>query len=178
MSPVAFNQVHLPADDAVVVEFLTGHEWPFHSRARLSPGDVSEMNIDSDTADSYWITLDGERCGLVRLLDLDDVESGSPVFDLRIAPAQRGRGLGRAAVQWLTAHLFRTYPALHRIEATTRHDNLAMQRVLDRCGYRLEGTLRESWRNQDGSRHATLVYGIVRPEWVPNASSEHDTATD
>ena len=164
----AFNRVQLPGDDVVVVEFLTGHEWPFHSVPRLSADDVSGMDVSSSAADSYWISLDGERCGLVRLLDLDDVDDGSPVFDLRIAPEQRGRGLGRAAVEWLTAHLFRTYTALHRIEATTRHDNLAMQRVLDRCDFRLEGRLRESWRNQDGSHHDTLVYAILRSEWVPH----------
>jgi RimJ/RimL family protein N-acetyltransferase len=167
----AFNRVQLPGDDVVVVEFLTGHEWPFHSVPRLSADDVSVMDVSSGAADSYWISLDGERCGLVRLLDLDDVDDGSPVFDLRIAPAQRGRGLGRLAVEWLTAHLFRTYPALHRIEATTRHDNLAMQRVLDRCDFRLEGRLRESWRNQDGSRHDTLVYAILRSEWVPHVGA-------
>ena len=160
----AFTRVTLPGDDADVVEFLTGHEWPFHSVPRPSADDVSEMDISSRTADSYWIDLDGDRCGLVRLLDLDDIDDGSPVFDVRIATPQRGRGLGRAAVEWLTAHLFRAYPALHRIEATTRHDNLAMQRVLDRCGYRLEGTLREAWRNRDGSRHDTLVYAILRSE--------------
>ena len=163
-----FNRVRLPDDDVLVVEFLTRHEWPFHSVPRLSADDVSKMDVSSNAADSYWISLDGERCGLVRLLDLDDVDDGSPVFDLRIAPAQRSRGLGRAAVEWLTAHLFRTYPALHRIEATTRHDNLAMQRVLDRCDFRLEGRLRESWLNQDGSRHDTLVCAILRPEWVPH----------
>jgi hypothetical protein len=28
--------------------------------------------------------------------------------------------------------------------------------------------LRESWRNQDGSRHDTLVYAILRWEWAPD----------
>jgi RimJ/RimL family protein N-acetyltransferase len=165
----AFSRLQLPGDDVVVVEFLTEHEWPFHTVPRLPADDVTEMDFSSSATDSYWISLHGERCGLIRLLDLDDVADGSAVFDLRIAPAQRGRGLGRAAVEWLTAHLFRTYPALHRIEATTRDDNLAMQRVLDRCDFRPEGRLRESWRNQDASRHDTLVYAILRSEWVPHA---------
>ena len=66
---------------------------------------------------------------------------------------------------WLTDHLFSTYLELDRIEATTRHDNLAMQRVFDHCGYRLEGRTLEAWANADGTRSDTLAYAILRREW-------------
>lgn len=66
---------------------------------------------------------------------------------------------------WLTDHLFSTYLELDRIEATTRHDNLAMQRVFDHCSYRLEGRMLEAWANADGTRSDTLAYAILRREW-------------
>jgi len=69
------------------------------------------------------------------------------------------------AVRWLTSHLFNTYPPLARIEATTRHDNAAMQMVFDRCGYRQEGRLVEAWVSADGARSDTLIYAILRREW-------------
>ena len=102
--------------------------------------------------------------GLIRLFDLDDLDNGSPLFDLRIATNHRSRGIGRYAVEWLTAHLFTTYPGLHRIEATTRSDNAAMQAVFARCGYRREGTMLEAWKNADGSRSDTLTYALLRRE--------------
>jgi RimJ/RimL family protein N-acetyltransferase len=162
----SFERVEVPGDRADIVALLTASTWPFHSAPTLTEAEIDEMDISSPSADSYWVCIDGVRSGLIRVLDLDEIDDGSPVFDLRIAADRRGRGAGRAAVTWLTSHLFGAYPALHRIEATTRHDNLAMQRVFERCGYRLEGRLRESWRNRDGSRHDSLVFAIVRWEWA------------
>jgi RimJ/RimL family protein N-acetyltransferase len=131
----------------------------------LSPVDASAIGLVTADVDSYWMIEAGQPVGLVRLLDIGDVVNGSPLFDLRIAESWRGRGLGTQAVTWLTAHLFERFAPLHRIEATTRADNVAMQKVLDHCGYRAEGQLREAWRNDDGSRSNTMIYGILRPDW-------------
>ena len=161
---LTFNRLKSPDDAQAVVEFLVGNEWPFHSASRLTLDGAAAVNVfDGDVA-TFWIREDGHSLGLVRLFDLDDVEDGSPLFDLRIAEGHRGRGIGRQAVRWLTNHLFSTYPVLHRIEATTRHDNLPMQAVFAHCDYRLEGRLLEAWRNADGTRCDTLVYAILRSE--------------
>ena len=72
-------------------------------------------------------------------------------------------------MDWLTAYLFTTYPGLHRIEATTRADNAAMQAVLVRCGYRLEGTMVEAWKQADGTRFDSLTYAILRREFAVTA---------
>ena len=82
---------------------------------------------------TFWIRDRGKTVGMVRLFDLDDLDVGSPLFDLRIAEGHRGRGLGRQAVHWLTDHLFTTFAMLHRIEATTRDENMAMQAVFAHC---------------------------------------------
>ena len=125
------------------------------------------MAVSFATPDTrtFWIVNDGAAVGLVRLLDLGDVDDGSPLFDLRIASEHRGRRFGTAAVKWLSDYLFVEYPVVHRIEATTRSDNAAMVAVLERCGYRQEGLLREAWKSRDGSRHDTLIFGLLRHEW-------------
>jgi RimJ/RimL family protein N-acetyltransferase len=149
-----------------VVQFLCAHEWPFHARSRLSTADAAAITISAvDDVESFTIREDGVLVGLVRLLDLGDMENGSPLFDLRIATEHRERGIGREAVTWLSGHLFGRHPELHRIEATTREDNVRMMTVLERCGYRLEGTLREAWRSSDGTRHDAMIYGLLRREW-------------
>ena len=157
-----------PVDDAesdAIANFLGGSDWPFHGRHRLSLSEAKAVTISDADTDSYWIREDGAAVGLVRLLDLGDVEEGSPLFDLRIGSEHRGRGVGVAAVKWLSGHLFVEYPRLHRVEATTRGDNAAMITVLERCGYRREGVLREAWRSHNGERHDTIIYGLLRHEW-------------
>lgn len=152
-------------DAGAIVAFLRGSDWPFHRVRRLSVAEAEAIVISNATTDSFWIRDAGVAVGLVRLLDLDDVDDGSPLFDLRIVQEHRGRGLGTAAVKWLSEYLFIEFPLLHRIEATTRSDNAAMISILERSGYHLEGVLRESWKGENGSRHDTMVYGLLRREW-------------
>ena len=163
--PLMFERVVLPDDAAAIVDFLCSSEWPFHGTRRPSASEAAAVPIDGPDIASFWIFDAGIRVGLIRLLDLDDVEDGSPLFDVRVASDHRSRGVGSAAVEWLTNHLLSTFESLHRIEATTRIDNVAMRHVLDRCGYRLEGALRDAWRSADGSRCDTAVYGLLRSEW-------------
>lgn len=148
----------------MIVEFLCGSTWPFHGCRRLSATAAAAVRVSGGDVESYWILDRDVVVGLIRLLDLDDVDDGSPVFDLRIGEEHRGRGIGTAAVSWLSAYLFDRFAVLHRIEATTRDDNLAMQTVLERCGYWREGVLREAWKNDDGSRNDAVVYGLLRHE--------------
>ena len=163
----SFDPLRWPDDAAAVVQFLTANRWPFHGTPCLSPTEAALVAVTGDDVATFWIRDSGEIVGMIRLLDLDDLDVGSPLFDLRLAETHRGRGLGRQAVRWLTDHLFTNYPVLHRIEATTRHDNLAMQAVFAHCGYRLEGRMLEAWKHADGTRSDTLVFAILRRDWQP-----------
>lgn len=153
---------------AEITEFLCAHEWPFHSMPRLGPGDVAEMSFAPPGTRTFWIDVErdggSDHAGLLRLQDIDDIGDGCPIFDIRIAPPIRGFGVGRSAVAQLVALVFREYPAAHRLEATTRFDNAAMRRVLEHCGFTLEGRLRETWPAADGTRYDTVIYGILRRE--------------
>jgi len=174
---VRFERVEMPDDGEAVVEFLVANQWPFHGVPDLSRAAAAQIPVGSDDIASFWIRQGAAMVGLVRLLDLGDVEIGSPIFDLRIAEEHRGRGIGRRAVAWLTGHLFTTYSTLHRIEATTRDDNTAMQVALARCGYRQEGRFVEAWANTDGSRRDALTYAILRREHQPlDASGSRHSA--
>jgi len=163
--PVEFARARLPDDLDLLTDFLGGDEWPFHGPTP-SRTEIGEMLCSNADVESHWMIEDGRRVGLIRLLDLADIGEGAPLFDLRIASADRGRGLGTLATNWLVGHLFGTYPGLHRIEATTRADNLAMRSVLTRCGFTQEGRLRQAWPAGDGSWFDTLVFGILRSDVV------------
>ena len=160
-----FEPVVWPADAEAAVTFLSSSEWPYHGRPILSREQSAKVSLVGDDIASFWVKDRDETIGLIRVFDLEDLGVGSPLLDIRIAQTHRGRGAGTAAVSWVVNHLFSSYGELHRIEATTRHDNLPMQRVFDRCGFRLEGRMIEAWTNTDGSRADTWTYAILRREW-------------
>jgi RimJ/RimL family protein N-acetyltransferase len=41
--------------------------------------------------------------------------------------------------------------------------------VFARCGYRLEGTMVEAWKQADGTRYDSLTYAILRRECTASA---------
>lgn len=160
---VEFQQVEIRRDHDRLVDFLCNDEWPFHAQRRPTADDIEGMEFASPDVASFWVVSDSERAGLIRLLDLDDIGEGAPLFDLRIGSRHRGRGLGLQATRWIVDYLFDTYPKLHRIEANTRHDNAGMQRVLATAGFTSEGRLREAWIGE-GQLFDTMVYGILRTD--------------
>lgn len=173
--PLEFEQVEAIRDHDELVEFLCNDEWPFHGRRVLAPDDVAAMEFSSADVATYWI-VDRHRphrqvVGLVRLLDMSDIGEGAPLFDLRIAGRHRGCGLGTLATRWVVDHLFSAYPEMHRIEANTRDDNVAMQRVLSTAGFTGEGRLREAWGSDDGRWFDTMIYGILRTDWASTGAS-------
>jgi RimJ/RimL family protein N-acetyltransferase len=85
-------------------------------------------------------------------------------------PAVRGQGLGREAVGLLVDHLFGTL-SVERVGATCDVENVASYRLVERLGFRWEGTLRNALFHHQ-RWHDVRVYGITRKEWaarVPRA---------
>jgi RimJ/RimL family protein N-acetyltransferase len=73
------------------------------------------------------------------------------------------RGLGTEAARLLLAFGFDEL-AMHRIEATTRPENVASTRVLEKIGMSYEGRLRDHLL-VDGAWRDWLVYSILEQEW-------------
>ncbi len=166
-----FEPLTLPVDRHRLSSFLLSDEWPFHVFSNLSVEKVEEMidqgSFDGSNNECFWILNEAqEEIGLVRLMDLDDVDDGSPLFDLRIRCAYRGKGIGKFTVAWLTKYLFSKYENLERIVGTTRSDNFAMRRIFRANGYAKEGHYRKDWPARDGKMYDTVKYGILRDDWL------------
>jgi len=74
-----------------------------------------------------------------------------------------GRGFTTEAVSLFTNYAFNNLK-LHRIYAVTFDKNVASRRVLDKCGFRLEGTLREAAFKRN-RYHDEKIYGLLKHEW-------------
>ena len=84
-------------------------------------------------------------------------------------PAARGQGYGSEAVALLVDELFAT-TAYERVGATCDVANLASSKLLERLGFRREGTYRAGLHHH-AAWHEVAVYGITRPEWAARARS-------
>jgi RimJ/RimL family protein N-acetyltransferase len=80
-----------------------------------------------------------------------------------LVPAERGKGYGSEAVQIMVDYLF-LHKNIVRIQAETHTANMASQRVLEKAGFKREGTLRKAFFSR-GVWRDTAIFSILREEW-------------
>jgi RimJ/RimL family protein N-acetyltransferase len=80
-----------------------------------------------------------------------------------IIPNERCKGYGTEAVQIIVDYLFLSKDIM-RIQAITGVKNAPSQRVLEKAGFKKEGTIRKSGFVREEWTDAYL-YSIIREEW-------------
>ena len=80
-----------------------------------------------------------------------------------LVPSERGKGYCSEAVKIMVDYLFLSKETM-RIQAQTDPRNVASQKVLEKVGFKKEGTLRKNFFMRGEWRDA-YVYGILREEW-------------
>jgi [ribosomal protein S5]-alanine N-acetyltransferase len=78
-------------------------------------------------------------------------------------PALAGRGFISQASMLLRDYLFRAY-AFNRLELLMDPENLASERIAQKCGFSYEGTMRGAFCI-NGQLRDTKVYSLLRAEW-------------
>ncbi len=81
----------------------------------------------------------------------------------------QGQGYVTEAVRHVTHWLFQSLGA-HRIHIECDDTNTRSAAVAGRCEFKQEAHLRENKRNPDGSITGTLVFGLLRDDWVSTMS--------
>ena len=117
----------------------------------------------------------------VRMLDDDDELIGLLEFDgiewahrttfvsIGIGDARyRGRGYGRDAMQ-VGLHFVFNELNLYRVCLTVFSYNKAAIALYEALGFVREGVYREHLE-RDGQRYDMFLYGLLRPEWMENAT--------
>ncbi|WP_233564868.1 GNAT family N-acetyltransferase [Micromonospora musae] len=130
-------------------------------RADWSAGDHVSLAVADD--------VDGSLLGSV---SLHDIHAADAEIGYWVVPAARGRGVASRAVELLTRWGFEQL-ALHRIQLCHATANPASCRVAERAGYRVEGTLRESYQYGDGRRHDEHMHArLATDRWPAGATGE------
>jgi ribosomal-protein-alanine N-acetyltransferase len=86
-----------------------------------------------------------------------------------LARAHWGRGYAQEALRLALEHAFNTL-ALNRVEADVDPRNTASMRLLERCGFKREGVLRERWRVGDDVQDSA-IYGLLARDHAATAST-------
>lgn len=115
-----------------------------------------------DPITSWAIALDDRPVGGIGLVIGEDVERVSAEIGYWLGQEFWGRGIATAAVRCLTQHAFAAFE-LNRVFAIPFADNAASIRVLIKCGYRHEGTLRGS-AIKEGRLRDQELFAITRAE--------------
>jgi len=109
----------------------------------------------------FLVILDGAERILGRItyfrptFYLDTYEIGYRIY----RPNDRGKGYTTEAVALLTDYLFASKP-IRRIQAATLPANMASRRVLEKCGFSLEGIMRGAFFYQ-GAFQDLCLYAVL-----------------
>lgn len=128
---------------------------------------ISEY-IAGSTAGSYYMlgVFDKATDAFVAQVYIGVVNRELPEFEVGyIADVNhQGQGYVTEAVKAVLETLFGPLNAL-RVSLHTRDSNLRSQGVAERCGFRLEGHIRENKRLPDGTFEGDYCYGLLKREY-------------
>ena len=158
------------------VDFIAGLSdldfWAEYNHPSFGRMSKSEWMKWFDTPEPYLESLiewkkfiiqkkDGTKIGL--MFHFINQPSGHVEIVCFLVPSERGKGYGTEAVQLMVDNLF-IYRNIVRIQATADVGNKAAQRVLEKAGFRTEGTIRKLSLVRGKWRDRTL-YDILLEEW-------------
>jgi len=104
---------------------------------------------------------DGTRIGL--MFHFTNQPYGTMELGCFLVPSERGKGYGAEAAQLMVDYLFLSKDIV-RIDILTNVRNKPAQRVLEKAGFRVEGTIRKLSFVR-GERKDRTLYSILREEW-------------
>lgn len=85
----------------------------------------------------------GQPAGLVELVEIDYIHRRAE-FQIIIAPSYQGRGYAKAATRIAVGYAFRVLN-LHKVYLVVDKDNSAAVHIYERCGFQIEGLLKEEF---------------------------------
>jgi len=163
---VTFEQ-YVSTDAEHLIDFITSDTWPYFVYPRpsreLVQQWIDEGSYNGDANRVFWVLVDDQRAGILRLHDLDD---DTPMIDIRLHSAYRRQGIGEQALRWCTGYVFTTMPNVTRFEGQTRQDNIAMRKLFRRCGFVKEAHYRQAWPGAEDTMFDGISYGILRQDWA------------
>ncbi len=155
------------ADDATWIAAVdrsasTAFAPPIGFDAAVLAEQLAEGAWASDDRFAWAVLVDGEPVGFAIVVHEDREDAQ---VQLRINPAQRGRGAGREVLRQLADHHFADDADLLRLTGRAHERNVPMQRVFHAAGFRMEARYRDSFEQAAGGRASEWGYALTRRDW-------------
>jgi [ribosomal protein S5]-alanine N-acetyltransferase len=117
---------------------------------------------DAEITD-FAIEVDGEAVGGIGYAQQADVNRCSAEIGYWVGKAWWGRGIATEALTALSDAVFALHPEIVRIYAVPFADNIGSRRVLEKCGYALEGIMCDA-AIKNGRLRDQAMYALLRRE--------------
>jgi diamine N-acetyltransferase len=125
-----------------------------------------EKDLDKSTLEQTGFIIekkDGSKIGYICHFILAHPAGKLLEIGYSLIPSERGKGNGTEAVRIMVDYLFLSRDTM-RIQACTDTRNLTSQKVLEKAGFKKEGTMRKYLFVRGEFRDACL-YSILQEEW-------------
>jgi ribosomal-protein-alanine N-acetyltransferase len=134
---------------------------PLHQMSRVEAEKILESPLELKP---YIVEKkDRSKIGFVAHFHVLHVAGKLSEIGYSLVPSERGKGYCTEAVGIMVDYLFLSRETI-RIQACTDTKNLASQKVLEKAGFRKEGTMRRYFFIR-GEWRDVYLYSILREEW-------------
>lgn len=121
-----------------------------------------ENNIGNHKRADLAFEENGEVVAFGGLTNIDSDIKKAELYIFVNPEIQKG-GIGTRATKELCSYGFKQLE-LNKIFLETNEDNIAAQRVYEKCGFVLEGKLRNEYISKDGLFMCRMYYGLLKGE--------------
>lgn len=97
-----------------------------------------DLNLSTDKVLNFVIDIDGDAAGVIGIIPGDDIYCKVAEVGYWIGVEYWGKGIATEALQWMTDYCFKNFD-INKIFASCFANNLASTKVLEKCGFKLEG---------------------------------------
>ena len=119
----------------------------------------------SDHSWLFAIVHEGAHVGNIKIGPVDSRYRNADNSYFVGEKSVRGRGVASEAIRLVVDFGFGTL-GLHRIQAGAFRENVASQKALERCGFRLEGVFRQKYYlSKESEWTDCLEYAMLYDEW-------------
>lgn len=121
-----------------------------------------ERNLCNDNRVDLVFVEDGAIVAFGGLTGINRATNKAELYIFVNPESQKG-GIGTRATKELCKYGFEEM-GLEKIYLETNEDNIVAQRVYEKCGFVLEGKLRNEYRSADGALMCRMYYGLLKGE--------------
>lgn len=121
-----------------------------------------EQNQNKDNRIDVAFVEDNQLLAMGGLTHIDRIINKAELY-IFVDPYLQKKGIGTQATKLLCNYGFE-YLKLNKIYLETNEDNYAAQRVYEKCGFKVEGILRQEYKTFEGTLKNRLYYGLIKGE--------------